>query len=163
MAKIILKENDVYKFRFNEHELKNRQYPNHCFDGTLIVKKYSDNRFFLEDTYWSCGESKSFTLSKAIELGSLTFLCNLDEMQDIERYEVDYYNDSDIVELTIHAGDRNRILIKKGTQRSQSKMLESIKRRISDKQDTIKYAESSLKQLNETLLKIESGDTTVYL
>lgn len=163
MSTIVLKENDVYKFRFNEHELKNRQYPNHCFDGTLIVKKHSDNRLILEDTYWGSGESKSFTLSKALELGSLTFLCNLDEMLDIKEWETLYYDDEDIVELNIHAGYRNRFLIKKGVQRSQAKMLQSIKQKIEDEHSKIRHAENSLKLHNEILLKIESGDTTVYL
>lgn len=158
-----IKENDVFNFRYNTEEAKKRIAPYHCFDGILIATKYGETDLRLVDTYWYSVENITFTLEEAIEKGSLTFLCNLDEMLDIKEWETLYYDDEDIVELNIHAGYRNRFLIKKGVQRSQAKMLKSIKQKIEDEHIKIRYAENSLKLHNETLKKIEAGDTSVYL
>ena len=163
LAAVQFKENDVFNFRYKPEEAKKRFEPYHCFDGTLVVKKYSDGKILLVDTYWSGGDSRTFTPEKAIEQGELTFLCNLDEMVDIEEWETLYYDDVDIVKMYIHKGYRNRYLIKKGTQRSQAKMLQSIKQKIEDEHRKIRSAENSLKWHNETLRKIEAGDTSVYL
>lgn len=84
-------------------------------------------------------------------------------MVDIKEWETLYYDDADIVKMHIHAGYRSRFLIKKGTQRSQAKMLQSIKQKIEDEHSKIRSAENSLKRHNETLKKIEAGDTSVYL
>lgn len=162
LTTIQFKENDVFEFRYKPEELKKRFAPYHCFDGTLVVKKY-DGKIYLVDTYWSGGDSRIFTPEKAIEQGELTFLCTLEEMVDIKEYETLYYDDTDIVKMYIHAGYRSRFLIKKGTQRSQSKMLQSIRQKIEDEHSKIRSAENSLKWLNETLKKIEAGDTSVYL
>lgn len=157
------KENDVFEFRYKPAEAQKLHSPYHCFDGTLVVKKSTDNNILLVDTYWGYGESRTFTPKTAIEKGILTFLCNLDEMEDIKEWETCYYDDADIVKMYIHAGYRSRFLIKKGTQRSQAKMLESIKQKIEDEYNNIKSAEYSLKRHKETLKKIEEGDTSVFL
>ena len=162
LAAVQFRENDVFNFRYKPDEAKKRFEPYHCFDGTLVVKKYSAG-FYLVDTYWSSGDSRTFTPDEAIEKGELTFLCNLEEMDDIKEMETLYYDDADIVKMHIHAGYRSRFLIKKGTQRSQAKMLQSIKQKIEDEHSKIRSAENSLKWHNETLLKIEAGDTSVYL
>ena len=163
LAAVQFNENDVFNFRYKPEEAKKRFEPYHCFDGTLVVKKYSDGKTYLVDTFWSSGDSRTFTPEKAIEQGELTFLCNLDEMVDIKEWETLYYDDADIVKMHIHAGYRSRFLIKKGTQRSQTKMLQSIKQKIEDEHSKIRSAENSLKWHNETLKKIEAGDTSVYL
>ena len=80
LAAVQFNENDVFDFRYKPEEVKKRFEPYHCFDGTLVVKKYSDGKIFLVDTYWGGGDSRTFTPEKAIEQGELTFLCNLDEM-----------------------------------------------------------------------------------
>lgn len=156
------KANDVFSFRYNAEELKKRFEPYHCFDGTLVVKD-CNGETLLVDTYWSGAEGKWLTIKQAQEQGDLAFLCNLDEMQEIKEYETVYYNDEDVVILRIHAGHRNRFLIKTGTGRSKSKMLDSIKVKIEEEEYKIKSAESSIRRLKETLTKIEGGDLSVYL
>ena len=163
LAAVQFRENDVFNFRWKPDEAKKRFEPYHCFDGTLVVKKYGEDKLYLVDTYWSGGDSKTFTPDEAIKKGELTFLCNLDEMVDIKDWETAYYDDADIVKMHIHAGYRSRFLIKKGTQRSQAKMLQSIKQKIQDEHSKIRSAENSLKWHKETLKKIEAGDTSVYL
>ena len=163
LAPIQFKENDVFNFRYKPDIAKKYISPYHCFDGTLIVKRYDKDNLYLEDTYWGSGDSRTFTTDKVIEKGELTFLCNLDEMVDIKEHETLYYDDVNIVKMFIHAGYRNRFLIKKDVQRSQAKMIQSIKQKIEDVHSKIKSAENSLKRHNETLNKIEAGDTSVFL
>lgn len=150
-----MKKNDVFDFRWDQGY--------HCFDGTLIVRENNKGELYLEDTYWVSGGNKVFTPDEAYEKGKLTFLCNLDEMIDIQEHETVYYNDDDIVIMRIHAGYRNRFLIKKGTQRSQAKMLQCVKQKIEDEYSKIRNAENSLRWYNETLKKIESGDLSVFI
>lgn len=163
LATVQFKENDVFEFRYKPEEEKKRSEPYHCFDGTLVVKRNDNGEIYLVDTFWGGGKNRAFTPEEAIEQGELTFLCNLEEMVDIEEHETLYYDDADIVKMCIHGGYCNRFLIKKGTQRSQSKMLQSIRRKIEDEHSKIRSAENSLKWLNETLKKIEAGDLSVYL
>lgn len=157
------KNNDVFSFRYNDEMVEKLSYPYHCFDGTMVVKTDNSGVMYLEDTYWGGSENRRFTPENAIAQGQLTFRCNLDEMVDIKDYDTVYYADEDVVELTIHAGYRNRYLIKEGTERSQAKMIETIKSKIIDTEHTIKYAQDALIRHKETLAKVEDGDTTVYL
>ena len=73
LAAVQFKENDVFNFRYKPEEAKKRFEPYHCFDGTLVVKKYSDGKILLVDTYWSGGDSRTFTPEKAMSQGELTF------------------------------------------------------------------------------------------
>jgi hypothetical protein len=163
MTKSQIKENDVFTFRWSEEEIKNRFEPYHCFDGTLVAKKQKDDTLLLVDTYWLSSDNKHFKIEEAMQKGKLEFLCNLDDMVDIKEYETVYYNDEDIIEMCMHKGYHTRWLIKKGTQRSQVKMLQSIKFKIEIEQQNIRSAENSLKWHYETLKKIEEGDTSVHL
>ena len=86
LAAVQFRENDVFNFRYKPEEAKKRFETYHCFDGTLVVKKYSNDKLYLVDTYWCGGDNKTFTPDEAIEKGELTFLCNLDEMVDIKKW-----------------------------------------------------------------------------
>ncbi len=158
---IKIQEQDVFKFRYKNND-KVRIDLYHCFDGILVAKGGSDGKIYLEDTFWS-SDSRRFTPKEAFEKGELTYICNLDEMADIEKYEKCYYDDDSIITLSIHKGYRPHYLIKKGTQRSQSKMIQTILQRIKEEHSTIRMADNSLKTLNEKLKKVQDGDVSVYL
>lgn len=121
-----VKLNDVYNFRFNEKELGKRFMPYHCFDGTLIVRKRDNGDFYFQDTYWGCNDSKTFTIKQASEQGSLTFICNLDEVEKCREDDKLYYDDADFITLHIHANYSNAYYLKKGAIRSKEKMIESV-------------------------------------
>lgn len=158
-----LKVNDVYEFRYKDEIVQSQSYLYHCFDGTLVVKKRTNGELYFRDTYWSSGDSRSFTVEEAMEKGNLTFLCNLDDVDEIDKYQMDYYDDSDIKIMHIHAGYQNKYFLKKGAERSQSKMLEVLKNRISDQKQKLKSTENYLKNLNEMLEKVKGGDISIYL
>lgn len=151
----LMKENNVFNFRYNAQQLAVRTDPNNCFDGILL-----SNGIMLIDTYWSSG-GRQFTLKEAQAQGTLKFLCNLEEMQEIKEYEAEYFDD--VVILFIHAGYRKKWLIKKGQERSKTKMLESIEEKINTKTREFERAKDAIERLIETKLKIESGDLSVYI
>jgi len=43
---------------------------------------------------------KFFTLEKAQERGTLKYYCNLDDLEKIEKYETDEYDDEDLFRLS---------------------------------------------------------------
>lgn len=163
ITEIKLKVNDVYNFRYSQEEAKKRFEPYHCFDGTLIVRKLHNGGFHLVDTYWASGDSRTFTMEQALADGELTFLCNLDDVEEISEYDKNYYDDADIIIIHMHAGYRTQRCIKKGTLRSKTKMIESVNQKINDAKSRINSAEYDIRKQTENLAKIEAGDTTIYI
>jgi hypothetical protein len=164
-SKMELKLNDVYKFRYNEDYIKNNSYPYHCFDGQLIVKQKSDGSLYLEDTYWSCGDNKWFTLEKALKQGTLEFICNLEDVEKCDRDDYKYYNEDDIFDLSYQSGCYARYRKKKGAVRSAEVMRRTIKRGIEKAQSDIQWAERQIERGNEYLEKLKNGETefNIYL
>lgn len=159
-----LKVNDVFSFRYNESESKKMFEPYHCFDGTLIVKETSNGELLLQDTYWgSCSDSRVFAIDQANEKGELTFVCNLNEVQEIKEYEQEYYADEDLFILRIHAGYRNKFLLKKDAIRSKDKMIESLNKKLSEAEYDKNKAERNIAKYTRKIEQVNSGDLSVYL
>lgn len=166
-----LRVNDVYSFRYNEHELKKRFSPYHCFDGQLVVKKRNNGEFYFVDTYWGSkydkfeaySDMKRKSIEQALEEGTLNFICNLDDVDEIKEYEIVYYDDNDFHNLSYQSGCYKYFVKKKDAIRSKEKMLQSIKQKIEETEYKRDSAIRSLEDLKQRLLKIESGDTSVYI
>lgn len=73
LAAVQFRENDVFNFRYKPEEAKKRFEPYHCFDGTLVVKKYSDDKIYLVDTYWSSGIVELLPQMKLLKKVNLFF------------------------------------------------------------------------------------------
>lgn len=164
------RENDVYLFRYNEAELKARFSPYHCFDGQLIVKVNSKGEKYFVDTYWASKNDgfagfqegvKSKTIDEALSQGELTFVCNLNDVEEIKEWEREYYDDEDIFDLSYQHHCYSYFVKKKGAVRSQAKMLQSIKTKIEEAEYKKQLAERDIVKFNEILKKIEAGDTSV--
>lgn len=151
----LMKENNVFKFKYNAQQLVVRTDLHHCFDGILV-----SNGTMLIDTYWAAG-LRRFTLKEAQAQGTIELLCNLEEMQEIKEHEAQYFDD--VIVLFIHAGYRKKWLIKKGQERSKTKMLESIEDKINTKNRELNRVKDALQTLSETKIKIESGDLSVFI
>lgn len=157
LAEVNLRVNDVYSFRYNEVEGKKRFEPYHCFDGQLIVKE-RNGKLILEDTYWGYGDNRTFTLEKALQEGTLTFKCNLDEVEEIKKHELIYYADEDLFNLSHQHNCYPKYAKRKGAQRNKEKMLAVLTQQIADEKTKIEWAQRSLVSLNEKLQKLEAGD-----
>ena len=158
-----IKLNDVYRFRYNEDWIKKND-PYWCFDGQLIVKQRQNGKLYLEDTYWwGGGESKTFTLEQALEKGTLTFVCNLDDVKEIKEYYTQYYSDDDIFDLSYQHGCYKRFYIKKDAKHSPEKMKTVLEEKIAEEEHKIEWATNSLKRYKEKLQKLENGDLDVWI
>jgi hypothetical protein len=115
-----IKLNDVYKFKYNNDDCLNKY---HCFDGQLIVKQNTHGKLYLEDTYYidSVG-SRIFTLEKALQEGTLTFFCNLDELEKCKKSDLSYYDNKDIFNLSYQHGYRSAYYKRKGSKKSIEKI-----------------------------------------
>ncbi len=167
-----VKENDVFDFRYKpEVEDKiNESWggsSRHCFDGQLIAKKDYKNHWSFVDTYWSFGnggdDSHSFSLKEIREQGKITFVCNLADIEEIQEYEQKYYDDKDIFNLSHQHGCYKFYAIKKGTKKSNTKMLKTVNDKIQEAKRDLERAGDKIEEYSQKKTKIEAGDLTVYL
>jgi hypothetical protein len=157
-----MKKNDVYQFRFSIDYLNSIKdsYPYHCFDGILIVGETEEGKFFLEDTYWSHGNHR-FTPEEAETKGTLTFVCNLDDVVPIHESVIRYYADEDIFTLEMHHGHRTQKYLRKGAAKSSAKMLRVLNERIVASEQKIRYEETTIADAKMKIAEIEAGNVEV--
>lgn len=153
-----IKINDVYKFWYNAQWRKKILGSNWCFDGQLIVKENDKGKLFLVDTYWgdSC-ENKSFTLEQALEHGKLTFVCNLNDIEEIRTSEMNYYDDEDLFDPSRQHGCYKEFYKRKGAKKSANKMERVLKEKIEDIEREIKSKERDLEWTKGKLEELKMG------
>lgn len=157
-----IKVNDVYKFSYNEEQLRNLLMPYHCFDGQLIAKE-RNGELYLEDTYWLSGGSKIFILEEALKRGTLTFICNLDDVEKATENDYNYYDDEDLFDLSYQHRSYKRYFKKKGSERSKNKMKEVLEKKIEDNERVIRWSTSLLKDYKDRLERLENNDLNFYI
>src|SRR5690554_3386380 len=91
---LVLREGDVYRFSY--HQDRARGDLSWCFDGQVVVR---DGR--LVDTYWG-GTAVDYGDGRVVQPseGTLTFVCNLADVEDIHESERRYYADEDVIDLS---------------------------------------------------------------
>lgn len=149
-----IKIKDVYKFQYNVESLKNISYPYHCFDGMLVVKDTTSG-LLLVDTYWN-SDNKYFTLQEALEKGTLEYICNLDDVEYIKEYELNYYDDEDIINLSYQHSSYARYAILKGVKKSKNKMMRVLKDKLSSKTNQIESLKRDLISIEDKISKLET-------
>jgi hypothetical protein len=155
---VALRDADVYRFSYSEESRQRwRTDPHWCFDGQLVVR---DGR--LCDTYWGfdAGDPRIVKPSE----GTLTYVCNLGEVRDIQEHETRWYDAADIFNLTHHHGYRKRFVVKKDAVPSFQRMLEEVairEREVRERMESaVRSAASDLLQLGGLRAKLEAGDMT---
>ncbi len=136
--------------------------PNHCFDGQLIACKHGDG-LRLEDTYWNSGDNRVFTLEEALRLGTLEFVCNLNDVEKSHKSDLKYYDNKDIFDLSYQHHCYESYYRRKGAKRSKTKMLETVNKKLVEAQREAEYQMRKIEQLSATRTKIELDDLTVYI
>jgi hypothetical protein len=157
-----LKLNDVYRFIYNAEWSKKIFEPYWCFDGQLIVKEHN-GQLYLEDTYWGSSENKTFTLEDALRKGELTFICNLEDVEKIEKYNLDYYDDTDLFDLSHQHHCYEAFYKKKNAMKSAIKMEKVLIEKIQSLEHDIEYKKSELQRCKEKLEKIKMGNIDIYI
>lgn len=170
MKKIKLRIGDVYHFQWNEDEYQKNYDPNWSFERTLIVMKYPrwseeknkyDSTIKLVDTYWGInriGSNKSFTLEEIQKRGTLTFYCNLDDIEAINSYQTDEYDDEDLFRLSDqHACSESCIhwFKKKGALKSPKKKISVLQDEIRDEKSKIESAIGRIERKSAEIKQLE--------
>lgn len=162
-----IKENDVFKFYYNNKYRKKISYPKHCFDGQLVAKENREGELVLVDTYYGFGFNQHntiFALKEAKKKGELTFKCNLDEVEATSKGQLNYFDDKDIFDLSYQHKCCKAYFKRKDAKKSIKKMKKVIQRKIDDNNRKIKYAEHDIEMLKEELKKVKKGDIeNVYI
>lgn len=161
-----IKENDIFDFRYKSEEIERmggHWFAQHCFDGQLVAKRI-DGKWTLTDTYWSfgnCGNSRRWSLAESMKKGSLRLICNLDDVEKIDRYLTQYYDDKDLFNLSYQHGCYEFYAIRKGASRSSEKMLNTLNDKIRKAKSDIESTIREIEQLTEQKTKLEAGDLSI--
>lgn len=154
-------EGDVFYFSYKPEVREKLSYPDHCFDGQLVAKKY-DGEIVLVDTYWGSGD-RHFTIGEAEKKGKLTFRFNVGEVEttneDVERY----YKKEDWFNFSHQHGCYKQFVIRKGAKKDKEIMLTSINEKLREKHEKIKSLSWDIHRLGEDKAKIEAGNLTIYI
>jgi hypothetical protein len=170
MKKIKLKIGDVYHFQWNTEEYKKTHDVNWCFERTLVVMKYPRwkeelNKYEydvkLVDTYWGINRTdtnKSFTLDEIQKRGTLTYYCNLDEIEAINSYLTDEYDDEDLFRLSDqHACSDSCVyhFKKKGAKKSPMKKISILQDSIRDEKEKIVSAIGRIERMSAEIKQLQ--------
>ena len=157
-----LKDGDVYRWLYRDPKTDNRAYGSyHCCSRFAIVHQGR-----LYDTYWMIGQSfnggRSFGADDLVKL-ELTRLGNLADLEKAREYQADYYNDADIVDLNHANSTRGNFYLRKGSVRSQARMLETarhnLEHALADERNAVRRSE----ELRTTIARIEAGETNLHI
>lgn len=152
---ILPKEGDLYRWYYRAPGDDRTYGRYHCCSNVAV---FTQGR--LRDTYWSIsGEGRSFGADDLPKL-ELVYLGNLSDLEKKPKYEGDYYDDADIVDVTHSNG--GTFYIRKGAKRSAAKMLEVAKKRLEQAQSDERMAISKADQLRGAIARIEAGDTSGF-
>lgn len=157
-----MKERDYYLFNYNDEYTQNAFEPYHCFDGRLIAKKVG-GRIILVDTYWGSSSNRTFTWKEAKTQGSLEYICNLDNVDNLHKANRIYYSDRDIFNLSSQHGCYEKYAIRRGAKKSKTKMLSVLKQKISDAKSTIGFREREIQSALKNIEEIKTGNLDIYI
>lgn len=163
-----VREGDVFRFSYSEAtRKKNPGWDYHwCFDGQLVA----DDRGRLRDTYWSSGGSdgKSWESREAAERdGTLTFVCNMKDVDVMEEWQTRRFSPEDVFDLTQHHGYRKKFAVRKGAQPNQALMLERIDehiaKRLEDAESAARSAKFDAEWWTKEREKVANSDLSIGL
>lgn len=168
VEEVKVREGDVFRFSYSDaYRQKANGHDLHwCFDGQLIVQ--ANGR--LVDTYWGSPgvDGRQWaTFADAERDGTLTFVCNLHDVDVVEEYITRAYAAEDVFNLTSHHGYRRKFAIRRGAIPVQALMLQRIDARIQEIQENAKCvaraAEFDVEWWTKERAKVEAGDISVKL
>lgn len=163
MTELAPKEGDVFAFSYSEetYAAAGGRDLRWCFDGQLV---YRDD--LLNDTYWglgrSYGEGRHFTVEEAKAKGALTFLCNLNDVEQIQEYEFPLYAEGDAWNLSHQHGCYRYFVRRKGAKKSADLMRQALHARVETERSNVTSAirtlEWAITRREQLLPKIDAGE-----
>lgn len=95
-----------------------------------------------------------------MKTGTIEFICNLDEVDEITEYEVKYYSPDDVTRITRQHGCTSSCvyyMLRKGAMKNTDVMANGIREKIKENNRNIKSMKSSNKRLARDLKKVLDG------
>jgi len=87
----------------------------------------------------------------------------LKNVREIQEWELDYYDDEDVFDLSEQHGCYKKFFLRKGAKKSKEKMLRVINEKIENTRKEIEGLIWDIERFAETKTKIENNDLDVYL
>lgn len=156
-----IREGDIFRFSYSTEYRKKLFEPHHCFDGQLVAVKAGDG-LILMDSYWlhqfqPRDDSRWFTEEDARSKGELTLVCNINDVEKVEQWRTDYYDDADVFDLSYQHRCYPYFAVRKGAPRSKDKMVQVVREKIQKERRAIESALSSIERLARTEQMINDG------
>lgn len=161
-----LKEYDVYHAQWKERELCDQK--DHCFEGLFVVRfGRTPDKLMFYDTFWNLNglEGKCYDFDTAIEHFNLSYYTNLKDIEAINKYETDEYEDTDIFVLhTQHSCYEScRQYYKKiGAKKSVSKKIASLNEKLEQEKSNINSSINAIKWLTSEITQLEINGFKLY-
>jgi len=159
------KNGDIYRWSWNDDEYDKRGLE--IQSGTLYwccSRIGIVDEDYLVDTYWGYGSNnKFFTKEQCTEKIDLVYVGNINELEEADPRQRAYYLDEDCVDLR-HANNRSdsNFYIRKGAKKNLDKMKRVLQREIRDKEESIEYVLSQIKN-SKSLLQELTEDSNMCL
>lgn len=165
---IELRDGDVYRFSYNQATWERAKAGkmghgdlHWCFDGQLIVR-----HGLLCDTYWGLtwgGDTgRTFSLEKAQEQGTLTFVCNVNDVEKIRPDEYELYADGDAFNLTHQHGCYKHYVKRRGARKDKERMVAVVNRKVREARSQVESAlrdlEWAVRRCEQLTPRIEAGE-----
>lgn len=162
--KITLENGTVHKlkvgdyFRWYYKDTKGMFEPYHCKSNLCKFTDKFQKSGELRDLFWSMGDDSNYGHLKLDNL-ELTFLGNINDYVEIREYEMAYYDDSDLMDISHSNHSKNCggvFFVRKNAVHSKSKIKESIDRKLEDAKYKLKSAQHDIDYLQKKLTVLES-------
>jgi len=166
-----IREGDFYRIRLNDCYRKRVFEPNHCFEGLLMVIKGIDEKLFLQDTFWShyhndgwrhsSDSGKRWTLEETLKNGDLIFVCNIEDIEQITKYNTDYYKESDIIKLTSQHGCYTYWFKLKNAEKDRDTILARLVSELENERHKLESALRSIDSLEKKIKGFKDGEINI--
>jgi len=147
-----IKENDIFRWRYKD-EKTHSDYLNYWCKSRIMIFKNG----ILKDTYWSGSDGFSIKIDDAQSKLILTYVGNLDELEPVDKYKLEYYSDDDIVDISHSNMSGSGFFIKKGVKRCKDKILKKLNEKAEYEKDKANWALKSHRDLIARIEQIENG------
>ncbi len=161
------KDGDVYRFSYSEASWqKAKSGLGHgdlhwCFDGQLVFRDG-----LLCDTYWGLNwrgdGGRYFKVAEAVSAGTLTLVCNLNDVEKIAEYDYPIYADGDAFNLSYQSGCYKHFVKRIAAKKDKQKMLDALQAKVVEARKAIDAAswqlECAVRRQVELTPRIEAGD-----
>lgn len=158
------KEGDVFRWRWSDREMDTDRRKEEMRAGVLYWCCsricIADSCGKLWDTFWSIRRNCDNRLVDPNKC-ELVFLGNLNDFDEAREPELNYYSDSDIMNISHSNMSRGGFYVRKGAKRDAGKVREIICRRIDSRKAEIEQIKRDISWLEQQALKENVDD--VYL